>query len=109
MPRFPSLILRWLSCGLFLIFALTANAAEPVKQASFIPLWLPQAQFAGYYMAAEKGIYLKHGIDLSIIEGGPGRNPSEYLRDGRADFAALWLTATATLVFMDLFPETTLV
>ena len=31
---------------------------------------------------------------MTIIEGGPGRNPSEYLRDGRADFAALWLTAT---------------
>lgn len=64
----------------------------PIKKATFIPLWQPQAQFAGYYMAAEKGIYLKHGINLSIIHGGPGRSPSEYLRDGRADFAALWLT-----------------
>jgi len=78
-------------CVFFLI-STTSSAAEPLKKATFIPLWLPQAQFAGYYMAAEKGIYLKHGIDLTIITGGPGHSPAEYLRDGRADFAALWLT-----------------
>lgn len=91
---------RWIICLLFMLLGACASAAEPInesinesiKKASFIPLWLPQAQFAGYYMAAEKGIYLKHGIDLRIIEGGPGRSPSEYLRDGRADFALLWLT-----------------
>lgn len=92
MFRFSSLIHRWIGASLCFLLAATASAAEPVKPASFIPLWLPQAQFAGYYMAAEKGIYLKHGIDLTLIEGGPGRNPSDYLRDGRADFAALWLT-----------------
>lgn len=68
------------------------STGTPVKKATFIPLWQPQAQFAGYYMAVEKGIYRRHGIDLSIIHGGPGRSPAEYLRNGRADFAALWLT-----------------
>ena len=77
---------------MLLLFSSLANAGEAIKKASFIPLWLPQAQFAGYYMAAEKGIYLKHGIDLEILPGGPGQSPSEILRDGRADFAALWLT-----------------
>ncbi|MFA5626441.1 MAG: ABC transporter substrate-binding protein [Thiohalomonadaceae bacterium] len=85
-------MIRWISCCLFFLLSMTASFAEPIKKAAFIPLWLPQAQFAGYYMAAEQGIYLKHGIDLSIINGGPEHSPAEYLRDGRADFAVMWLT-----------------
>ena len=69
-----------------------ASAEQALKKASFIPLWKPQAQFAGYYTALEKGIYRKHGIDLTIIGGGPNSPASEYLRKGKADFAALWLT-----------------
>lgn len=70
-----------------------ASAAEvALKKASLIPLWSPQAQFAGYYVALDKGIYRKHGIDLSILPGGPDYSSSEYLRSGKADFAVLWLT-----------------
>lgn len=69
-------------------------AAEPVlKKATLMPLWSPQAQFAGYYTALDKGIYRRHGIDLTILPGGPGRSPLEGLRSGRADFAVLWLTS----------------
>lgn len=63
-----------------------------LKKASMIPHWIPQAQFAGYYVAKEKGIYRKHGIDLTIIAGGPNRLASDYLRDKKADFATLWLS-----------------
>lgn len=77
----------------FFTTATPAIAAEStLKKASFMPLWSPQAQFAGFYTALEKGIYRKHGIDLTIIPGGPDRPTIEYLRSGRADFAALWLT-----------------
>ena len=49
-----------------------ADAAETtLKEASFIPQWRPQAQFAGYYVAYEKGFYKKNGIDLTILPGGP--------------------------------------
>ena len=80
--------------GCFLLLSLPASgrADEALKKASLIPLWLPQAQFAGYYVALEKGIYRQHGIDLTIIDGGPNHPPAEYLRDGRADFSVLWLT-----------------
>lgn len=33
--------------------------------------WLPQAQFAGYYVAQAKGYYGAEGIDLTINPGGP--------------------------------------
>lgn len=79
---------------LFFIAMVSSSAAaeRTLKKATFIPLWSPQAQFAGYYTALDKGIYRKHGIDLTIISGGPNYSTSEYLRSGKADFAVLWLT-----------------
>ncbi len=77
----------------FLMVAAPVHSAErTLKKATFIPLWSPQAQFAGYYTALDKGIYRKHGIDLTIITGGPNYPTSEFLREGKADFALLWLT-----------------
>ena len=82
-----------IAATLFLIIISGAPAeGDILKKASFIPQWVPQAQFAGYYMALEKGIYKKHGIDLTIITGGPDYSPSDLLTDRRADFASLWLS-----------------
>jgi NitT/TauT family transport system substrate-binding protein len=57
-----------------------------------MPLWSPQAQFAGYYVALDKGIYARHGIDMTILKGGPGISPAQSLQNGTADFAVLWLS-----------------
>lgn len=73
------------------------GAENDLKKASFIPHWVPQAQFAGYYLARDLGIYRKHGIDLTIIDGGPDRASDEYLRRGMADFASLWLCTGITM------------
>ncbi len=68
-------------------------AAEvALKKATFIPQWVPQAQFAGYYVALERGIYKRYGIDLTILTGGPGRASGVMLRDKKADFATMWLS-----------------
>ena len=86
--------LRIILClGAILIPALNVWAGEvALKKATFIPQWVPQAQFAGYYMAKELGIYKRYGIDLTILTGGPDRAAAEFLRDGMADFATLWLS-----------------
>jgi len=77
---------------LFLLIAIEAWADEgDLKKASFIPQWVPQAQFAGYYVAHERGIYKKHGIDLTIIPGGPDNPSSDLLKSGKAQFATMWL------------------
>jgi len=82
-----------IAATLFLIIVCVAPAeCDALKKVSFIPQWVPQAQFAGYYIGLEKGIYRKHGIDLTIITGGPDSPPSDLLMDGRADFASLWLS-----------------
>lgn len=69
-------------------------AAEgPLRKAVFLPQWVPQAQFAGYYVACKKGMYKKHGIDLTILAGGASRPPSVYLETGRAQFVTSWLSS----------------
>ena len=77
---------------LLLLLCSSAVAAPPLKKATLMPLWSPQAQFAGYYVALEKGIYARHGIDLKILPAGPGYSPEQTLKNGGADFAVLWLT-----------------
>jgi len=70
-----------------------AEAAEkPLKKASLLLQWSPQAQFAGYYVAHEKGFYKNHGIDLTLLQGGPDRPPFVLLTKGKTDFATSWLS-----------------
>ncbi|MBL0225128.1 MAG: ABC transporter substrate-binding protein [Geobacteraceae bacterium] len=72
--------------------AQSATAGTSLKKISLMPLWSPQAQFAGYYVALDKGIYALHGIDLKILKAGAGHSPAQTLKDGGADFVLLWLS-----------------
>ncbi len=74
-------------------FAGTATCQKNLKKVSLIPMWTPQAQFAGYYVACEKGIYENHGLDVTIIQGGPESPPDQLLKTGKADFAVMWLSS----------------
>ncbi len=91
----------WIAlCGLLVLVVLSsqAHADEKVfRKASFIPQWVPQAQFAGYYVAYEKGFYRDNNIDLTIIAGGPSAPADELLKTGNADFATLWLSSAISM------------
>jgi len=71
---------------------ISLNATNTLHNASFIPQWSPQAQFAGYYVAHEKGIYKKYGINLNILTGGPYTVPFTMLENGKVDFCTAWLS-----------------
>lgn len=78
----------------FTLSPLWGRAEErTLKRAVFLPQWVPQAQFAGYYMAYRKGIYRKYGIDVTIVPGGAERPPSRYLETGEAQFVTAWLSS----------------
>jgi len=47
------------------------RSAQELTKASLRLKWLVAAQFAGYYVAKEKGWYAQEGIDLTINPGGP--------------------------------------
>lgn len=82
----------WVGAVLFFSVSICRGEGK-LKKASFIPLWSPQAQFAGYYAAYEKGIYKNHGLDVTIIQGGYRNPPARLLKTGKADFGILWLSA----------------
>lgn len=71
-----------------LLFALTPIHSMAAEKLRLQLRWLHQFQFAGYYMALEKGFYRDAGLDVEIIEGGPDRlKPVDAMLAGDSDFA----------------------
>ena len=55
--------------------------------------WVTQAQFAGYYVALEKGYYDDEGLDVTIKPGGPDIAPPQVIAGGGADILIEWMPA----------------
>jgi NitT/TauT family transport system substrate-binding protein len=89
----PLIFAAALLIPLFLAAAGAAVAESHLPQVSFLPQWQPQAQFAGYYVAYEKGFYFEHGLDVRIMRGGPQRPTSEMLAQNRVDFVTMQLAS----------------
>jgi NitT/TauT family transport system substrate-binding protein len=53
--------------------------------------WVTQAQFAGYFAAADQGYYKDEGLDVEILEGGVDIVPQTVLAQGQADYAIAWV------------------
>ncbi|CAD7050631.1 ABC transporter substrate-binding protein [Pseudorhizobium endolithicum] len=65
----------------------TAAAADIVLQLK----WVAQSQFAGYYVAADKGFYEEEGLDVEIKAGGPDIAPEQVIAGGGADVIVAWM------------------
>jgi NitT/TauT family transport system substrate-binding protein len=59
-----------------------AGGATPVK---FALDWKAQAELGGFYQAMATGEYARRGLDVSIIQGGPGVNVPQLLATGAVD------------------------
>jgi NitT/TauT family transport system substrate-binding protein len=74
--------------ALALMVATAAQAADEVK----LQLqWVTQAQFAGYYVALDKGYYSAEDLDVTILSGGPDIAPPQVLAGGGADVMLNWM------------------
>lgn len=81
-----------LACSLALCAAAAAPAgAQEQRPAALVLQWQPQAQFAGFYVAKDKGFYREAGVDLTLIPGGQDVVASKLLATGRAQFATMFL------------------
>lgn len=70
--------------GAALALPRVARAATPfAMQAS----WINDAEFAGYFLAIDKGYYTGEGLDLTYLSGGPDVIPESTIIAGRADLA----------------------
>jgi NitT/TauT family transport system substrate-binding protein len=48
--------------------------------------WFAQPEYAGFYQALATGRYAQHGLDVTIVEGGPNADPMKRLLLKRCDF-----------------------
>lgn len=78
MHRFAAFLALWLIGA-----AAPALAADKI---SFGLDWKAEAEYGGYYQAAATGLYAKHGLEVTIQQGGPQVNHTQLLLAGRLDF-----------------------
>jgi NitT/TauT family transport system substrate-binding protein len=77
-----------LSAAILGLGAVSAAAADKV---TLQLKWVTQAQFAGYYVAKDKGLYEKAGLDVTIKPGGPDIAPPQVIAGGGADVIIDWM------------------
>jgi NitT/TauT family transport system substrate-binding protein len=68
-----------------------AGAAQAQDKVTLQLKWVTQAQFAGYYVAKDKGFYKEAGLDVTIKPGGPDIAPPQVIAGGGADVIVDWL------------------
>lgn len=72
-------------------FVVGSLAAQAQEKLTVQLKWVPQAQFAGYYVAAAKGYYKAEGLDVTIKPGGPDISPVQVIAGNNADVIVNWM------------------
>jgi NitT/TauT family transport system substrate-binding protein len=60
--------------------------AQRLDQVTFGTNWVAEAEHGGFYQALADGTYRKHGLDVTIVPGGPNVNNRILLTVGKIDF-----------------------
>jgi NitT/TauT family transport system substrate-binding protein len=73
-----------------------ATSEAPSAPAELKPIrlqlqWFPQAQFAGYFAAKDKGYYAEEGFDVTILPGAVEIVPATVVAGGQAEFGISWV------------------
>lgn len=80
--------------GALLAMAASSSLAAPLR----VQLqWVPQAQFAGYYVADDMGWYEAAGLDVEILPHGNDIPSDQALTDRHAEVASLYVTQALVL------------
>ncbi len=82
---------RALAAATMLAGVLSAGAASAADQLTLQLKWVTQGQFAGYYVAKDKGFYEAEGLDVTIKPGGPDIAPPQVIAGGGADVIIDWM------------------
>jgi len=74
---------------IFILIILLSHTlfAKELKKVTLQLSWLDQFQFAGYYMAKQKGFYEELGLDVEIKPFAFGIDIPKEVNDGKIDFA----------------------
>ncbi len=77
-----------LSLAALTAWGATAQAADDM---TLQLKWVTQAQFAGYYVALDKGFYDEEDLNVTIKPGGPDIAPTQVIAGGGADVMVDWM------------------
>jgi NitT/TauT family transport system substrate-binding protein len=79
-------------CILGLMFLLLLNPLQAqLEKLVFSPHWIPQAQFAGFYVALDMGFYKDAGLDVQIIHPYADVSSLDLLKNNKADIVSSFL------------------
>ena len=82
---------RLLTSAIALALGIAAGTANAADKVTLQLKWVTQAQFAGYYVALDKGFYKDAGLDVTIKAGGPDIAPAQVIAGGGADVVLDWM------------------
>ncbi|MEO1108369.1 MAG: ABC transporter substrate-binding protein [Pseudomonadota bacterium] len=85
--------MKKLLSGAVAAFSLAASASLAADEVNLQLKWVTQAQFAGYYVAKDKGFYEEEDLDVTILPGGPDIAPTQVIAGGGADVTVEWMPA----------------
>ena len=86
------------SLVLSLILALATVSVKGQERFVFTPQWTAQAQFAGYYVAQEKGFYKEAGLNVSIVHPSVTQSALARMRKGESHATTLQLCQAMEVV-----------
>ena len=82
---------KLLTTALAGVLAVGASVAQAADDVSLQLKWVTQAQFAGYYVALDKGFYSDEDLNVTIKPGGPDIAPAQVIAGGGADVVLDWM------------------
>jgi NitT/TauT family transport system substrate-binding protein len=80
-----------LTTAFALSLGMAAGMAQAADKVALQLKWVTQSQFAGYYVAKDKGFYDAEGLDVDIKPGGPDVAPAQVVAGGGADVMIDWM------------------
>ena len=86
---------RIISLYIAFIFCTWALQAQRIV---FTPQWTPQSQFAGYYVAQEKGFYKKAGVEVDFQHPSASYSAANRLLEGSSDIITQQLVQAMILI-----------
>lgn len=72
-------------------FLAAAGSTQAADKFTIQLKWVTQAQFAGYYVAKDKGFYKDVNLDVTVKPGGPDIAPPQVMAAGGADAIIDWM------------------
>jgi len=85
--------MKYVIIGLQILLYLAISLSASDKKITFSPHWLPQAQFAGYYVALDQGFYKAEGLEVNITHPSASTNVVDFLASGKADIVSQFLVS----------------